>query len=190
MMKWMTANPYAVQAIPGPFHLLQPFPDLFSRRRPVRAAKALPNDFPDYLVFVTHNSLSAMTTTLADLSGEVHAYLVKLNYALAMERMMRSIMMWGMPGATPSPVNLTVLQSWFPQQPAPQPKQLSYWGVTDTSQPVAKPNAAYCAKTAATPEANDGFASACTAMMSLPAAMMNAAPAMMEAWGWNKAAAA
>ena len=78
-------------------HLLHPFP--VQRSAGALSPGKLPDDFPDYLVFVTRHSLLAFTTSLTDISGEVHSFFVKLNYAFAMDRMMRSFMLWRMPGA-------------------------------------------------------------------------------------------
>ena len=104
MMSWMQGKSYADPYLPGHYHLMHPFSERRSPWGSVRAAEKLPDDFPDYCVYVTRHSLLALTTSLTDASSEAHSFFVKLNYALAMDRLMRSFMLWGLPGAASAPL--------------------------------------------------------------------------------------
>jgi hypothetical protein len=178
MMSWMQGKSYANACVPGPYHLLHPFPEKLSPWRRVRAQEKLPDELPDYFVFVTRHSLLAFTTSLTDISSEVHTFFVKLNYAFAMERMMRSFMLWGMPGAATS-TPLTVLQSWFPAA-LPETKLLPYFGGQQLLAPI-RPHPAQ--QSYATPQdASQDIATAYAAMMAFSTACLNAAPAAMDAW--------
>lgn len=174
----MQGKPYTNAIVPGPYHLLHPFPETLALRRGVRAKDNLPDDFPDYLVFVTRHSLLAFTTSLTDISSDAHTFFVRLNYAYAMERMMRSFMIWGMPGAAAALTPLTALQSWF-QTAIPAPKQLPYFGGQQLL-PQIPPYAAQ--QHAAQQDASQSVATAYAAMMTFSAACLNAAPAAMDAW--------
>lgn len=185
MMSWMQAKSYASAIMPGRYHLLHPFPERLAPRRAVRAQDRLPDDFPDYLVFVTRHSLLAFTTSLTDISSDAHTFFVRLNYAFAMERMMRTFMLWSMPGAAAASTPLSVLQSWFPAV-SPAPKLLPYFGVQQWPQPIPSLPAQ---QHYATPQnAGQSVATAYAAMMAFSAACLNAAPAAMDAWRTSVAA--
>jgi hypothetical protein len=142
----------------------------------------LPDDFPDYCVFVTRHSLLAFTTSLTDVSSDVHAFFVKLNFALAMDRMMRSFMLWGMPGAAAASTPLTVLQSWFPAV-SPTPKALPYFANLQLPAPIPLHSASAPAH-----DASKDLATAYAAMMAFSTACLNAGPAAMNAWRASAAA--
>jgi len=180
MISWMQGNTYAQACVPGPYHLLHPFLDQRVRRRAVPAQGNLPDDLPDYLVFVTRHSLLAFTTSLTDVSGEIHTFFAKLNYAFALDRMMRSFMLWGMPGAAKASEPLAVLQSWFPANPAP--KLIPYF-----SGQQALPTPQSLRPTNVSQDVGESVATAYAAMMGFSAACFNAAPAAMDAWRTNVA---
>ena len=175
----MQPKSYARAIVPGSYHLLHPFPERVMRRHTVSAADRLPDDFPDYCVFVTRHSLLAFTNSLTDMSSDAHTFFVRLNYAFAMDRMMRSFMPWAMPGAAAATTPLAMLQSWFPPaSPAPMP--LAYFGAQQLvpSMPSLPAKQNY-----ATPQdAGQSVATAYAGMMAFSAACLNAAPAAMDAW--------
>ena len=177
MMSWMQPKSYARAIVPGPYHLLHPFPERLTPRRSVRAAERMPDDFPDYCVFVTRHSLLAFTTSLTNISSDAHTFFVKLNYAFAMERMMRTFMLLGMPGAAATP--LTVLQSWFPAV-SPTSKASPHFGAQQLPQPMLPFPAQ--SRYATPQDAGQSVATAYSAMMAFSAACLNAAPAAMDAW--------
>lgn len=178
MMSWMSGYPNAYSKA-GPYHLMTPFPATNMRRLVGRRAEPLPDELPDYMLFVTKNSLVALTDSLADASIEAHGFFARLNYTLAMDRMMRGVMAWTMPGAMAPQVNPYAMLSWMPSTPAAGPKPYSYNSPTPVRDDYAS-KAAHAAQSAAT---------ACAALLSIPAAFMNAAPAMMEAWRTAETAA-
>lgn len=177
MMNWMQGKPYASAIVPGPYHLLHPFPNASAPRRPVR--DALPDDFPDYCVFVTKHSLLAFTTSLTDISTDTHGFFVRLNYAFAMERMMRTFMEWGMPGATAASTPIMALQSWFPSA-SPAPKPLPYFAAQQPRPAI--PALAGPQASAAPQDIGQSATTAYNAMMAFSTACLNAAPAAMDAW--------
>ena len=179
MMSWMQPKSYARAIMPGPYHLLHPFPERLGHRRPVRAAEKMPDDFSDYCVFVTRHSLLAFTTSLTDISSDAHTFFVKLNYALAMERMMSTFMLWGMPGAAAAPTPFTAMQAWFPAMNA-APKPLPYFGAQQLL--PAPPSFPAQHRANAPQDAGQSVAAAYSAMMAFSAACVNAAPAAMDAW--------
>jgi hypothetical protein len=185
MMNWNPGKSFANAYAPGPYHLLHPFPERIAPRRSVRAQEKLPDDFPAYLVFVTKHSLLAFTTSLTDVSSDAHSFFVKVNYAFAMERMMRTFMMWAMPGAAAAPTPLNALQSWF-SAASPVPQQSPYFDARQLQQLLSPPPAP---QHRVTPQdAGQSVAAAYTAMMAFSAACLNAAPAAMDAWRLSAAA--
>jgi hypothetical protein len=184
-MSWMQGKSYADACLPGRYHLLHPFLEKRSPWRAVRAPEKLPDDFPEYCVFVTRHSLLALTTSLTDVSSEVHSFFAKLNYAFAMDRLMRSFMFWGMSGASTASTPLTVLQSWFP---APQPEtKPSAWFGGQMLLPPASPNSVQPSRALPT-DASQNVATAYAAMMAFSTACLNAGPATMDAWRTSAAA--
>ena len=178
MMSWMQRKPYASPIVSGPYHLLHPFPMKSAPRRQAARDK-LPGDFPDYCVFVTKHSLLAFTTSLTDVSTEAHSYFVQLNYAFAMERMMRTFAPWAMPGMPAPSAPMAVLQSWFPAV-KPAPKALPYFAA-QRSHPLMPSIAA--PQTYTTPQdVGQSATSAYNAMMAFSTAWAKAAPAAMDAW--------
>ena len=171
-----------MQSVPGPYHLLHPFPDRPVRRRVVGAQHKLPDDLPDYVVFVTRHSLLAFTTSLTDISGEVHSFFAKLNYAFAIDRMMRSFLSWGMPGVAKASEPLAVLQSWFPAA-NPAPKLIPYFGGQQSLPRASAPPEQQCRD--AMQDMGQSLTTAYSAMMGFSAACFNAAPAAMDAWRAN-----
>lgn len=175
MMSWMSGYP-STYSKAGPYHLMTPFPATNRRRLAGRREEPLPDELSDYLLFVTKNSLVALTDSVADASIEAHGFFARLNYTLAMDRMMRGVMAWTMPGAMAPQINTYGLQSWMP---AASPKPYSFSSITPVrDDPAAK--AAHAAQSAAT---------ACMALLSISSAFLNAAPAMMEAWRTAETAA-
>jgi hypothetical protein len=144
----------------------------------------MPDDFPDYCVFVTRHSLLAFTTSLTNISSDAHTFFVKLNYAFAMERMMRTFMLLGMPGAAAASTPLTVLQSWFPAV-SPMSKASPLFGAQQL-QPM--PSLPVQSRYATPQDAGQSVATAYSAMMAFSAACLNAAPAAMDAWRLSAAA--
>jgi hypothetical protein len=185
MMSWMQPKSYARAIVPGPYHLLHPFPERLAPRRSVRAAETMPDDFPDYCVFVTRHSLLAFTTSLTNISSDAHTFFVKLNYAFAMERMMRTFMLLGMPGAAVASTPLTVLQSWF-RAVGPVQMASPHFGAQPLSQPMLPLPAQ--SRYATPQDAGQSVATAYSAMMAFSAACLNAAPAAMDAWRLSAAA--
>jgi hypothetical protein len=179
MMSWMQGKPYAKAIVPGPYHLLHPFPEKLAPRRAVRDQGKLPDDFPDYLVYVTRHSLLAFTTSLTDISTDAHSHFVRLNYAFAMDRVMRSFMHWAMPGAATASAPLSALQSWFPAA-KPEPTLLPFFGgqLLSPTRPSLPAQQHY----AAPQDAGQSVATAYAAMMAFSTACLNAAPAAMDAW--------
>jgi hypothetical protein len=180
MIGWMQPKSYARAIVPGPYHLLYPFPEKPSGRRFARAAGRMPDDFSDYCVFVTRHSLMAFTTSLTDISSDAHTFFVKLNYAFAAERMMRSFMLWGMPGAAAATLTpLNVLDSWFPSFKPAQKLLPSFAGQQFLpSTPTLPPKQLY----ATAQDAGQNVATAYSALMAFSTACLNAAPAAMDAW--------
>jgi hypothetical protein len=185
MMSWMLGKSYAGACIPGGYHLLHPVSERGSPWRSVRAPEKLPDDFPDYCVFVTRNSLLALTTSLTDVSSEAHTFFVKLNYTFAMDRLLRSFMLWGMPGTSAASTPLTVLQSWFP--PAKPETTLNAWFDGQMLLPPASPRAVQPSR-ALPQDASQNVATAYAAMMAFATACLNAGPATMDAWRTSAAA--
>ena len=179
MMSWMSGKPGTNAIVPGSYHLLQPFPGTHARRRAVRANDTLPDDFPDYLVFVTQHSLLAFTTSLTDVSSDAHSFFVKLNFALSMDRMMRTFLPWGMAGSGSTSTPLSMVQSWFPGA-KPVPKQSQYFVARKAPQSVQSLPAPQPYANAA--NASQGAATAYGAMLDFSAACFSAAPAAMDAW--------
>jgi hypothetical protein len=185
MMSWMQGKSYADACLSGRYHLLHPFSERHSPWRSVRATEKLPDDFPDYCVFVTRHSLLALTASLADVSGEAHSFFVRLNYAFAMDRLMRGFMFWAMPGTPAASTPLTVLQSWFP---AARPEtKLNAWSSGQMLLPPASPHPVQPSR-ALPQDASQNVATAYAAMMAFSTACLNAGPAAMDAWRTSTAA--
>jgi hypothetical protein len=178
MMSWMSGYPSAYSKA-GPYHLLTPFPATNMRRLMGRRKEPLPDQLPDYMLFVTKNSLVALTDSLADASIEAHCFFARLNYTLAMDRMVRGFMAWTVPGAMAQQSNPYALQSWIPSVPNAGPRPISFAGMM----PHRDNGAAKAA------DATQSVATACAALLSIPAAFINAAPAIMEAWRTAETAA-
>ncbi len=138
----------------------------------------MPDDFPAYVIFVTQHSLLAFTTSLTDISSDMHDFFVRLNYGFAVDRVMRSFVLWGMPHpAAAAP--LGVFQSWL--APASQSqKQLSYFGGRSFDLPV--PPYAARQRHPTPQDSGDIVAAIFAGMQSLSDACLKAAPAAMDAW--------
>jgi hypothetical protein len=192
-MNWATGTSVFPQAkLAGPFHLLVPFPSAPEPSRRI-AAEPLPDDLPDYMVYVTRHALLAGTTSLTKASTETHSFLVKLCQYLAFERFMRSVAAWWTPAA--SPFYMGALQPW-PMATAPDPTRLPFWGASTmpapslparslsaSSKPAARP-----AVQPSTGAASPGFPNVATdspayaAMMLVPALCLAFTPAVLDAW--------
>lgn len=179
MMSWMQRAPYTNAMMPQSLNLLHPFP---IKSAPTRssARDKLPDDLPDYCVYVTKHSLLAFTTSLTDVSTEAHSYFVKLNYAFAMERVMRSFMQWGGVGIAAPSTPMTALQSWFAAA-NPAPKPVPYF-VPQRSHLPRPSTAAPETYAAASQNASQSVTGAFNAMMAFSTACLNAAPVAMDAW--------
>jgi hypothetical protein len=177
MLSWMQRSPSANMGVQGSYHLLRPFSD--SRALGwSRAKDKLPGDFPDYCVFVTRHSLLAFTTSLTTVSTEAHTFFSQLNYCLALDRMMRTFMAWGMPGAAQS-APFVMMQPWM-KAAMPLPS-LPYFSAP---QLLPQPSFAVPQPIQVQPQEDAGqtIGAAYTAMMAFSAACFNAAPAAMDAW--------
>jgi hypothetical protein len=131
------------------------------------------------MVYVTRHSLLALTMSLTDASTDAHSFFVKLNFALSVDRMMRSFMQWGIPGSAAASAPLNVMQSWFPAA-VTAPKKPEYFVAARAPHQVPSlPAPQYYA----TPQdAGQGVATAYAALMAFSAACIKAAPPAMDAW--------
>ncbi|WP_088348449.1 MULTISPECIES: hypothetical protein [Rhodomicrobium] len=185
MLNWTPATTYGVQPFAaGPFHLLMPYGGAAPRKSRPAAKEPLPGDFPDYLTFVTRQSLLAFTTSLTKISSDVHLFFVRLNNILMFDRMMRSMMSWGMPGAAQAGFGLA--QPWLTPAPQPQPQaqhMLSFWGAVPAEvKALPAPQPDYAAQATQQLALAQASFPVFAAMMAVPAAFMSCAPAMMDAW--------
>jgi hypothetical protein len=181
MLSWMQRSPSAISAVCGPYHLLRPFPDWLPLRRS-NARDTLPGDFPDYFVFVTRHSLLAFTTSLENVSTEVHTFFTQLSYCLALDRMMRTFMAWGMPGVAPS-APFAMMQPWLTA--ATRSPNLSYFTAPQLLPPAR--SMAPRPINVRPQDAGETIGAVYTAMMAFSAACFHAAPAAMDAWGASAA---
>ena len=184
MLSWMSGKSYSSAIVPGPYHLMHPFPERFAPRRSTQAKETLPDDFPDYMVYVTRHSLLALTTSLTDASTDAHSFFVKLNFALSVDRMMRSFMQWGMLASAAASAPVDMMQSWFPAA-IPAPKQSEYFVAAQAPHRVPSPPAP---QHYATPQdAGQGVATAYAALIAFSAACIKASPPAMDAWRMSAA---
>ncbi len=181
MLSWMSGKPYTNA---GPFHLMHPFPGMPALRRATPVKEPLPDDLPDYMVYITRHSLLALTTSLNDASTDAHSFFVKLNFALSVDRMMRSFMQWGMPGSAAAPTPFNAMQSWFPAA-IPAPKQPEYFVAASAPRPA--PSLPAPQHYATSQDASQSVATAYAALMDFSAACIKAAPPAMDAWRMSAA---
>lgn len=177
MLNWMQSSPYANEVLPGPYHLMRPFPERHSLRR-VRGDQKLPDDLPDYCLFVTRHALLAFTTSLTDVSSEVHDFFAKLNYCFALDRMMRGFAAWGMPASINS-APTAMMQAWFTTAVPLPNRTLSYLGTQQTLPPRTSRAPEPIVMT--TQEAHQVIGAVYSALMVFAAACLQAAPSTMDA---------
>lgn len=177
-MNWAIGNAYPQAKAAGPFHLLVPFPRLAEPVSRVSPAEPLPDDLPDYLVYVTRNALLAATTSLTKGSTETHSFFVKLCQVLAFDRFMRSVTAWWMPAM--APLYASAAQSWMMAAPK-QPTLAPFWGA-GTSAP-SKPQPSFGGG-AAQPFASMASEPSTTyaAMMAMPAMFFAFTPIFLDSW--------
>ena len=175
MLSWMSGKPYTNV---GPYHLMHPFPGTPALRRTAPVKDTLPDDFPDYMVYVTRHSLLALTTSLTDASTDAHSFFVTLNFALSVDRMMRSFMQWGMPGSAAASAPFNAMQSWFPAAIL-APKQPEYFVAARAPRQV--PSLPAPQHYATPQDAGQSVATAYAALMAFSAACINVSPPAMDA---------
>jgi hypothetical protein len=95
------------------------------RRDDQATVTSAPGDFPDYLVYVTRETLLAATTALSTISAEIRDFFCKISQMLAFERMMREFFFWTVPGAQIWPF---MAPATFAMPIRQEPQLLSYWG--------------------------------------------------------------
>lgn len=179
-MNWALGNSLFPQSkMAGPFHLLVPFPAATESKKKAPSAEPLPDDLPDYLVYVTRNALLAGTTSLTKASTEAYDFFTKLCQFLAFERFMRSVAAWWMPGMTPFYMN--GVQPWMIAAPQQQPTLLPFWGFGAPLAP-AKVQNPFAVNIQQPPRAAASPASDFAAMMAIPAAFLAFTPAFLDAW--------
>lgn len=179
-MNLVLANGYRTGApLIGPFHLIMPHAKMFERTNRQIQDTALPNDFPDYLVYMTRNSLYASTTSLSKISASVHEFFLQLSAMLAFERMVRSFWAWS--AAARAPWLYAVQQPWPWLGPVTHQKQpLPFWGANGPAlpKPVISPDSLFGHPTPAMSSTLPVLASAISASMAL----MTFAPALIHSW--------
>ena len=176
MMGWPVAQAYNVYDVATrPFG---PMRALFYRGE--RAGNRLPDDYPDYLVYVTRETLLGSTTSLSRVSTQVHDYFSALNQMLAFDRMLRSFAPWAVPGAYGAWPQLNTRQPWAFLPTRQEPPLLPYWGSRVPALP--KPRSAPApARSYSQPDAALFAASYATAI-SVSAAFLAFTPMMTDTW--------
>ncbi|MGF1620779.1 MAG: hypothetical protein ACFCUR_09210 [Rhodomicrobiaceae bacterium] len=149
---------------------------IYAQPRHGRSARTLPTDFPDYLVYVTRETLLGGTTSLSRVSDDTHNFFLQARQMMAADRMMRAFFPWAAPSATAkwpfaSSASLTL--------PAPQAMQLlPYFGNLSAISPKTQQKHA-----AVFPDPFGSFNSTApvfAAFMSASAAALAATPSLFQ----------
>jgi len=137
-----------------------------------RSGNALPKDFPDYLVYVTRETLLGSTTSLSRVSDGAHNFFLQARQMMAADRMMRTFFPWATPSARAA---WPYAQTAPLALPAPQTMQLlPYFGSMPAALPeptqtqAAVPNP-FAALNAAAPALAAFMSASATALASVPA---------------------
>ncbi len=176
-MNWAIGNAYLQTKLAGPFHLLVPFPKPSVSPSRISPEEPLPEDLPDYLVYVTRNALLATTTSLTKAATETCNFFCQLCQYLAFERFMRSVAAWWMPGV--APFYMGGVQPWT-MSTAPKSTYLPFWG-TNATPALPKPQNGFGGATppfAAAASEPDVY----SAMMAMPAAFFAFTPMLLDSW--------
>lgn len=176
-MNWAIGSAYPQTKMAGPFHLMVPFPKPSESAGRVSPEEPLPDDLPDYLVYMTRNALLATTTSLTKTATETHNFFFKLCQFLAFERFMRSVAAWWMPGI--APFYMGGVQPWM-MPAAPESSYLPFWG-TNAALALPKPQSGFIGAAqpfAATASEPDVY----SAMMAVPAAIFAFTPMFLDSW--------
>ena len=177
-MNWAIGSAYPQTRMAGPFHLLVPFPKSSESAVRVLPEKPLPDDLPDYLVYVTRNALLATTTSLTKAATETRNLFCQLCQYLAFERFMRSVAAWWMPGI--APFYMGGVQPWI--MPAAQEwRYLPFWG-TNPALALPKPQSGFSGATRPFAAAPASEPDVYSAMMAMPAAFFAFTPTFLDSW--------
>lgn len=141
-----------------------------------RYGNAMPADFPDYLVYVTRETLLGGTTSLSRVSDGTHNFLLQARQMMAADRMTRAFFPWAAASTT---ATWPFAKAAPPMLPAPQTMQLlPYFGSMTAALPHVQPKQA-----AAFPDLFASFhvaAPVFAAFMSASAAALAATPALFQ----------
>lgn len=80
-----------------------------------RRSSQLPEDFPEYIVYMTREALKSMTSSMQRVYSGAEDYLFHVNQWLAYERSFRALQSWGVPA--PMPWIAAMPQSWTGYSP-------------------------------------------------------------------------
>jgi hypothetical protein len=148
----------------------------YAQPRYGRSGNAMPADFPDYLVYVTRETLLGGTTSLSRVSDDTHNFFLQARQMMAADRMMRAFFPWAAPSATAA---WPFAKTAPPMLPAPQTMQLlPYFGSVTEALPKARQ-----VQPAAFPNPFASFnatAPVFAAFMSAAAAALAATPALFQ----------
>ncbi|NJM33788.1 MAG: hypothetical protein HC850_02725 [Rhodomicrobium sp.] len=147
------------------------------QQRPTVKNEPLPDDLPEYIVYVTRNALLSVTTSLTKVFGETHETLARINHLLAFERFMRAAVAWQTPIF---PAVFSPFQVWQPPAPKPAP-MLPFCGAPSfpaLPSPESFVKALQPAPAKPAPKTDPAVA----AMLALPMAFLTFAPIVMDAW--------
>jgi hypothetical protein len=148
----------------------------YAQPRYGRSGKTMPADFPDYLVYVTRETLLGGTTSLSRVSDDTHNFFLQARQMMAADRMMRAFFPWAAPSATAA---WPFAKAALPMLPAPQTMQLlPFFGSVSTTLPKPQQKQA-----AAFPDPFGSFSAAApvfAAFMSASAAALAATPSLFQ----------
>lgn len=150
-----------------------------SMKRSLRASKPLPDDLPDYMVYMTRNALLTVTEPLADAFKQIHDFFMRVSQMLAFERLIRSMTPWPLQNAAFGAYGF--MPQWLAPVKAEAPL-LPFWGPKAVPA-LPKPAAGSPGNIGAI--GSDGQAASialCAAIMAIPASLLSFAPVIAEAW--------
>ncbi len=109
MFSWPLAYPFhAATDLPGAGIFSPGLAATLRYRDPRR--ETLPDDFPNYMVYVTRETLLGLSNSLTKASIETHDYFLRTRQVMAADRMMRTFFPWCVPNPTGWPMQSP--QSW------------------------------------------------------------------------------
>ncbi len=161
----------------GPFHLLFPFAALQRKLKQNSREETLPDDFPDYVVYMTRKALFAATASLSNVSTQTHDFLLRLSQMLAFDRMTRSY--WSLSQAVTAPWSQGSGQIWL-RSSTYEPRLSPYWPVQNQNTLPLK--LFYAPVETVVPTDITKAFTAYTAAISATAAAFNLAPLLFQAW--------